>query len=367
MRENQRIALATLLIGVPSLLSAITGFSQTEKVSNQDSTGAQRSGSGQIRVHVNEVIVPVTITDKNGNLVLDLSQRDFQIFDGGEKQTIDHWELGSQSLAIALVIETSSHIRMMAPTIHRIGAIFTEAVMAANGEAAVITFDSEVALRQAFTDDHNAIEKAIASTTFETDESHLYDGMAKAVEVLRASARDSRRIMLVVGESQDIGSQAKLGRVLQDAELADITIYAIGPSSTTADLRYGHGGLEQIKPSASAPPVSIEPPGKGPRGEPYFDYLTPAIWLLTRGTNEIGNHQLEIAAAATGGIHYRALKDSTILAALDKIASELHAEYLLSYAPTSDRPAGFNPIRVDVGRANLKIRTRPGYYLRAPQ
>ena len=45
--------------------------------------------------------------------------------------------------------------------------------------------------------------------------------------------------MLIVGESRDIASDAKLGLVLRDAQRANIAIYAVGPSSSTADLRFG--------------------------------------------------------------------------------------------------------------------------------
>src|SRR3984893_4127624 len=94
------------------------------------------STGNQIRVRANEVVAPVSVTDKTGEAVLDLSQKDFQVFDDGVEQTIVHWDLGGDPLAVALAIETSSHIRMMAPVIHSMGSIFTETVMALNGEAA---------------------------------------------------------------------------------------------------------------------------------------------------------------------------------------------------------------------------------------
>lgn len=67
----------------------------------------------------------------------------------------------------------------------------------------------------------------------------LYDGMAEAVELLKVEPSDFRRVMLIVGESQDIASDAKLGVVLRDAQLANVAIYAVGPSGGTADLRFG--------------------------------------------------------------------------------------------------------------------------------
>jgi hypothetical protein len=79
-----------------------------------------------------------------------------------------------------------------------------------------------------------------------------------------------------------------------------------------------------------------------------------------RGTNEISNHQIEVAA--TGGIHYSALRDTTIRSALDRIGGELHAEYILGYVPTNGASPAFHKIEVRVSRPNLTVRTRPGYY-----
>jgi hypothetical protein len=73
--------------------------------------------------------------------------------------------------------------------------------------------------------------------------------------------------------------------------------------------------------------------GEDKMHRPYWDYMTVAVWPVTRGTNEIKNHQLAVAAAATGGVHYRALRDRAVHTALDQIGSELHAQYILGYAP----------------------------------
>ncbi len=58
--------------------------------------------------------MPVTVTDKKGELVLDLSQKDFHVLDRGVEQTIDRFDLDGDPLAVALVVEASSHIQAMA-------------------------------------------------------------------------------------------------------------------------------------------------------------------------------------------------------------------------------------------------------------
>ena len=159
----------------------------------------------QIRVVTTEVIAPVTVTDPTGEFVLDLAQKDFHVFDDGVEQTIDHWDLGGDPLAVVLVLETSSRPHAMIPVIHSLGSIFTETAMALDGEGAVITYDSTVEVRQPFTQDHGAIEEAIGGAKFEEPERRLYDAMDLAVQTLKAEPPKWRRIVLIVGESRDGG------------------------------------------------------------------------------------------------------------------------------------------------------------------
>jgi VWFA-related protein len=329
-------------------------------------TSAASSDQDKIRVNANEVLAPVTVTDKAGEFVLDLTQKDFHVFDNGVEQKIAHWDLDGDPLAVGLVIETSTHVRAMIPAIRHLGSIFTETVMALDGEAAVITYDDEINVVQPFTHDHDAVEKCIADAKFTVPEIRLYDGMARAIALLKSQPSTYRRIMLVVGESQDTSSVTNLGQILRDAVAANIAVYGVGLSSTTADLRYGTVGQRDGKKltsrlSKNLPSVSTVGPGADPVGRPYYDVMTPAIWLLTRATNKVSDHQLEVAAAATGGIHYSALRDSTIRTLMDNIGGELHAQYILTYVPT-DAAAGFHNIKVTVDRPNLTVRSRPGYF-----
>ncbi len=316
-----------------------------------------------IKVRVNEVIVPVTVLNSKGEMIFDLTKEHFHVFDDGVEQTIEQFDLGGDSLAVALVMETSSHIQMMAPEIRRMGSVFTETVMALEGRAAVITYGSSVDVRQPFTQDHDAIERSISKVEFNAPEMRLYDAMSAAVGLLKAQPSNFRRVMLIIGESQDDSSDSKLGLVLREVQLANISIYAVGPSSTAADLRYGTNGTSTVPIPKSLPPAHTEAPPRSPLKDARFDLLTPAIWLLTRGTNEIKNHQLEVAAASTGGVHYRVFSDRTIQSAIDKIGGEIHAQYILSYTPNAEVSPGFHKINVTVMRPKAIVRTRPGYFI----
>jgi VWFA-related protein len=291
-----------------------------------------------IRVVTNEVVAAVTVTDPNGEFDFDLLPSDFHVYDDGVEQRIDHWDLGGDPLAIVLVLQTSDRAQAMTSAIHSLGSIFTETVMALQGEAAVITYDSTVDVRQPFTKDHDAVESAVANAKFDDSGNHLYDGMAKAVEMLKDEAPMRRRVMLVVGESRDDGSTANFATVVRDAGHANITIYAIGASSMERDLL---------------------------RDAPSL-WAAPAIFLLQQGRNRNKKHDLEVAAAATGGASYSAVRAETLREALDDIGGELHAQYIISYRPNAERAPGFHSINVTISRSDVSVRTRPGYYVAQP-
>jgi VWFA-related protein len=278
------------------------------------------------------------------------------------EQKIDHWDLGGTPLAIALVIETSSRLRAAEPAIHNMASVFTETVMALDGEAAVITYDSTVDVRQPFTTDHDAVAKAISETQFIAGERSLYDALAQAVDLLAAQPDDHRRILLLLSESQDDESKTKLGTIVRKASRANITIYVIGPSSVAADLRMPQEAPAPLR-LGNVPPVYTTPPKNDHMDRPFFDWMTPAIWLLERGTNQVKHHQLAVAAAATGGVSYSAFRDSTIRSALHKIGDELYAQNVLTYRPNTLRAEGFHKIDVAVAKPGITVRARPGYYV----
>jgi VWFA-related protein len=242
-----------------------------------------------------------------------------------------------------LVIESSSHIEPMFPSIKHAGIVFTETVMALTSEAAVISYDSTVDLHQKFTTDPDSVQYAVEHLPLGVSDAHLYDAMAKGITMLDERPAVRRRIMVVVGESQDTGSENRLGEVLRQAQLANVTIYSVGLSSTMADLRKKPDQVNQ-----------------------YPDLLALAVWLVKTGKNALSRNSLAVASEATGGLHVATMKDRSIEKAIDEIGGELHAQYTIGYRPHDEDPEGYHEIKVVVDRANVSVRTRPGYYIAPP-
>lgn len=329
----------------------------------------QPSQPGTIRVRVNEVSAPVTVRDQNGELVLDLMQGDFHIYDNGIEQKINHWDLGGDPLSIVLVVETSSRIQPLMAAIHQTGIVFTQTVMGETGEAAVIGYNDDVNVLQPFTMNQDVVEHTVNTLQVGTDGARLYDAMNRGVSLLLNRPTTDRRVMLVMAESDDSGSETKMGEVLRDAQLANIGIYTIGLSPIAADLRAN----KQYMPNEVGPPGTYGIPLAGPvaqtptnedREYGQIDFLNLIKLAVEKGENVVHHQALQVVATGTGGVYDKTVKDHTMQKAMDAIGGELHAQYIIGYTPIGkDLLPGFHDIQVTVSEPGLKVRTRPGYYL----
>src|ERR1700746_871128 len=66
-----------------------------------------------IKVQVNEVIVPVTVTDDKGRFVSDLDQADFRIMDEGKEQKIRYFTRErNQPVVVGFLVDMSNASRL---------------------------------------------------------------------------------------------------------------------------------------------------------------------------------------------------------------------------------------------------------------
>lgn len=325
-----------------------------------------------IRVRVDLVNTPVTVRNAAGELVLDLSQSDFRVHDNGVEQSIEHFDLGGDPLSVVILLESSSRIEPLLPAVRKTGILFTQTVLGPTGEAAVLAFDDNIARLAAFTSDADEIEKTVGKLRMGTSGARLYDALAEGVALLRNRPAPRRRVIVALAVASDTGSETKLGQVLREAQLANITIYTVGLSLTAAELR---------APPKRSGPAPIGPPGTFPlppragtvqtptteeqrRGN--IDLMALAEWIVKHAADAVGQNSLKLASAATGGMHLATFRERAIEKAIDQIGGELHAQYALSYRPTGTDPFGYHEIKVEVKRRDVSVRSRPGYYLAPP-
>jgi VWFA-related protein len=325
-----------------------------------------------MRVGVNVVRVPVTVRGPDGHLALDLGPENFLVYDNGALQHITHFEVGGNPIDVVLVVETSSRIAPLLPAIHKTGILFTQTVLGATGKGAVIAFDDTPRLLVPFTANHNRIQKAVTQLKVGDDGMHLYDALARAVQMLEEQPDNRRRAIIAISESTDKGSENGLESILRDAELANISIYTIGLSSSAARLR--------------TPPTQAAGPTFGPPGTfPYPSYpgnpQTPGtmqqeggnvnplpliVMLVKMGVHLLAKKALKAASATTGGDHVSTFRDRSIQEAMSRFGREMNAAYTLAYQAPQGGRWGYHQITVKITERGYKVRTRPGYFIAPP-
>ncbi len=380
MLTHARLSLLALFVSLLSVPPASAQSPDGPMVPRPDVTIQQppKHSDTTIKAKVILVNAPVTVRDSKDQMVTSLEAKDFQLTDHGVAQTITHFDVGGDPISLVVVVETSSRVAPMLPAIQKSGIVITETILGANGEAAVLGFNDSIDKLLPFSKNAEEVRSSIWHLQAGTSGSRLYDAMNVAVEMLTglpeptATTPGRRRIMLVIAEATDYGSQAKLGEVLRKAQLQNITIYSVGLSTTRALLqaepKQNHTdiappGTYPLPPIPGQPPLPEE---EDPRLNNTVDLMALAVWAVSHIADKVSAHALEIAAVATGGAHFAAFKDRTIEKAIDEIGGELHTQYTLGYSPTDTSAAGYHEIKVsllDPKYKNLKLRSRPGYYV----
>jgi VWFA-related protein len=337
----------------------------------------QVAAKGKIVTRVSLVVIPVTVRDRSDQMVNTLEAEDFQVIDNGIPQQVLNFEIGGDPLSLVILVETSSRITPLLTQIQKAAIVLAETVVGPDDEAAVVGFNDSVDKLEDFTSNGNTIEKTITQLKLVTDGSKLFDAMAVGVEMLSgrsfpvADTPKRRLVMLILSEPTDVGSEMKLGSVLKQAQLSNVTIYSVGLSTTLTELK---NTPKDTTPHPTPPgtfgrapfPGAVQTPETNGALYGTGNFLKLGERAVVYVKDKVTQHPLQLAATATGGKYIPTLKHYSIENAIDGIGGELHSQYSLSYTPRGTSDIGYHVIKVNVNKEGLKVRSRPGYYSAGP-
>jgi VWFA-related protein len=294
-----------------------------------------------IRANVPLVLVPVTVTDRKGKFVNGLSVDDFIVGDNGTRQKIrlDTSDTVVAPVSLVVAVQCSGISAAVLAKINKVGAMIQPLVIGDRGRAAVVAFDDEVRVFQDFTSDGTKIRIAFEKIEGRVIKAgRMIDATAESVKMLETRPESSRRILLILSESRDRGSKAKLPQVIEQAQRASVMIY---PATYSA----------HATPWTARPEDNPNMPG-GP------DYMGGLIELMRMSKV----NDAAVFARATGGRHlsFETLKGLEEI--ITRAGEDIHSQYLLSFVPSSSE-AGYHGLTVAVpSHPELLIRARPGYW-----
>jgi VWFA-related protein len=305
--------------------------------------------SATIRANVPLVLAPVTVTDKKGNFIDGLKVEDFRLTDEGVPQQLrmDTSDTVLAPVSLMVLIQASGISTPALARTQQVGGMIKPLVVGDRGQAAVIEFDDEIRVRTDFTADSSVIRTAFEGTRSRSIRTaRLIDAVVEGMKMLDTRPPNNRRVMLILSESRDRGSRAKLSEAIELAQRAGVTVY---PAT------YSVQGSSFVSKPADSPPM--------PGGDNSVDLIGGAIEL-----GRIGKANVAAALArSTGGRHLAFLTLASLEQAISRAGEEIHSQYLLSFTPTSSKREGFHQIQVAIpSRPDAVIRVRPGYYPTAP-
>ena len=116
-----------------------------------------------ISVDVNVVTLPVTVRDKKGKIVLNLTKDDFTLEEDSKPQTIRYFNQETNlPLTVGLLVDTSMSERENLEKERAASLTFlNQMITRPRDRAFVVHFDHEVELLQDLTGDHTKLEKAV--------------------------------------------------------------------------------------------------------------------------------------------------------------------------------------------------------------
>jgi Ca-activated chloride channel family protein len=274
------------------------------------------------RSGVDAVLLSVTVTDARNHPLTGLTRTDFQVFEDGIAQDISIFVRDPQPIALSLLVDSSTSME------DNIGIAQEAAIgfarrLGPDDVAQIIDFNSETRIRQTFTTDASALERAIRAIRTGGSTS-LYTALYVAIsELARAHPRTAdtirRQAIVVLSDGEDNTSLKTYDDVAELAKQSDVAIYAIG-------LR------------------EKEPPPGGRR----FSQADFALRTLSQ---------------LTGGrvIFVTDVRQLPVVYA--QIADELANQYVIGYnTKNQKRDGAWRRLAVRVVRPETVVRTRAGYF-----
>ncbi len=279
---------------------------------------AFRTYTKPLKVNVDMVLVPVTVTDPMNRLVTGLDKQNFEVFEGKKAQEIKSFSGEDAPVSVGVIFDTSGS---MATKIERAREAIVEFFKAANpqDEFFVIAFNDRPEELSDFTSSVEDIESKLVYT-IPKGRTALLDAIYLGVSRMR-QAKYPRKALLVVSDGGDNHSRYSESDTRSLVKEADVLIYAIG----------------------------------------IYDHYFPTQ------EERLGPALLSEITEVTGGRAFTVDNPNDLADVATKIGIELRNQYVIGYRPASEiRDGKWHKIKVKLvppkGLPSLRIYARTGYY-----
>ena len=311
-----------MLTGIFSVAIALTTASaEVSQQAPQDQAATPR-----FRASVEMVSVAAVVRDKKGRFVTDLSKKDFEVVEAGQRRDIvDFRSELNGPVKVAVLVDVSGSMRMAKRTDDaRQAADHIFLNLTGKDEAAVFSFDTMLSEVQTFTSDRSKLQAAIGKVEKPYGQTSLYDAIAATARMVAQASKSGplglpqRSAVVVITDGVDTRSRMAAAEVAAAASEIDVPVYILAVVASVDDPREGAG--EQQTAVAS---------------------------------------NLQDLARGTGGDLFISSAPAHASVAARQIIGELRHQYVLAFE-ASPR-AGWRPLQIRARKDSLTVRARSGY------
>lgn len=282
----------------------------------------ERGANGRYTLtqNVDEVVLNVSVFDKDHNLIDNLTKNDFKVSEDGVPQTIAAFEHQDLPVSMGILVDNSGSMRDKRAAVNEAAL---DLVKASNrdDQAFVVNFSDEAYLDQDFTSSIAKLRDGLAHIDSRGGTA-LYDAVVASADHLQKDAKRPKQVLLVITDGDDNASSLGLEDTIRKVQsLEGPVVYSIG-------LLFG----------------SESDPRDAHRAK----------------------RALQLLSDETGGLAFfpKSLAQVDTIAA--EVAQDIRRQYTIGYHSTKPiTEPGFRTVKVDVqakGYGHLVVRTRSGYY-----
>jgi Ca-activated chloride channel family protein len=280
-----------------------------------------------ISVDTTLIQVPVSVHDRDGRPVNNLTKDQFQVFEDRVPQEIKLFVHEDVPISLGLVIDNSGSMRNKRERVNSAALSFVRESNPED-ESFIVNFDDSAYLEQDFTSSIGDLMDALDNLDTR-GETALYDAIYLSVDkVVKEGKRDTKALLLVT-DGEDNSSKYKYDEVLKQLKESKVTLYAIGL-------------LEENEQHS----LFSAPPSKKAKAA------------------------LQTFAEATGGVAYFPKSVDEVEELCKQIAHDLRNRYTLGYTPTNRNLDGsLRKVSVVVtpkGSTKLTTRYKTEYFAPKP-
>jgi Ca-activated chloride channel family protein len=356
---HRRAFLATTLVWpLAAQTSALQSAGEAPAKPNQAPAAAASPTATQpppIKVQVNEVIVPVTVTDDKGRFVSDLDEPDFHVFDEGKEQKIQFFTRErNQPVVVGFLIDVSNASRLHWKNYEDAAIELVQNLVPGDNpkfSGYLISYSNDAELVVNTTTDPEPMVQKLEKLK-PSGGSSLYDAIWMACtsrKLVQGEPIEPRRVLVIVGDGHDNSSKKTLAEALEIAQRNLVTIYGV----STVAFGFANEDDKNLIQLAEETGGRVEYPLENVYSDVSGYLSTPS---------DDGNYTYRFG---TGG--YASELAKGMYRAVEAVAGEVTTQYIIRYIPdTVDEKKQFRNIEVKVNLGNVKVRARKGYYPFAP-